>query len=292
MLTGNMENQTVVEIDNNELKKMIEDEKDFVLIIKLEGCSSCESFQRDILNPFIKKTFVDIYSINAHEVDLMYNVVNAPKYKLAPNIQIYNNGKSIFSADYSDKKQYFKDVDSFEELLNEFTLMPKIIGVSESYLDNMIENKESFVLYIGWYRCGDCVSLMDNVLLNYINAKQTNQIIYYLEVDEYRKNKPSALPNLDNATPEDIMFYEYYVKWLEFAKKYNFADYEDGKVPTLQYYELGQVKEMIVYKNDVIEDNVIIKSYYKDLIGQNLSSEELDNYHKDKVILFLEKYYK
>lgn len=296
MLTANIENKNVIEIDNNELKDMISSDQSFVLIIRLEGCSSCESFENDVLKPFVSRTHADIYSIAANEIDLMRDVDNKPKYQLAPNVQIYRNGESIYSEDYNEKKQYFKYVTAFEEFIKEYVVLPKIIHVSESYLDNMITNKENFILYIGWYRCGDCVALMDNVLKEYINEKNSNQFVYYLEVDEYRKNKPSKIPFIDpfdkNPNPDDVAGYENYMKWLEFAKKYNFADYEDGKVPTIQYYESGTLTEMIVYKNDTIVDEFIIKSYYKVLEGKTLSAEELDEFHKQKVIEFFDKYYK
>ena len=291
MINTNIDNVNVIELDKESLSDKIASEEDFILLIRLEGCSSCEAFTKDVVKPFISKTHANIYSIYAHEVDTMKGIDNAPKYKLAPNIQVYKQGKSICSQDYNDSKKYFTDLNDFEKFIYKYVDISKIIEVSETFLDQAILDKQSIILYIGWYKCGDCVLVKENVLNDYLNNHEGNTPIYYLEVDEYRKNKPSACPDITNATPEDMMFYEYYMKWLNFAKKYNFADYEDGKVPTFQYYDQGKMVDMIVYKNDVVEDEKVIKSYYQELIGQSLKQEMLNEYHKEKVIEFFNKYY-
>ena len=44
---------------------------------------------------------------------------------------------------------------------------------------------------------------------------------------------------------------------------------------------------MIVYHNDIVVNNVIQESFFKELIGKTLSEEEQENYHKDKVLEYL-----
>lgn len=288
----NMDNVNLIEINKEDLKEKITNKEDFLLIIQLEGCSSCETFNNNVLKPFISKTHATIYGINSYEVDAINGFENSPKYKLAPNIQIYKEGKSIKSFDYDDSKSYFTNHEEFENFIAKYVRLSNIIDVSEAYLDQAIIDKQSFVLYIGWDKCGDCTLVKENVLDEYLSKNKSDMPIYYLEVDEYRRNKPSSCPDISNATPEDLLFYEYYMKWLNFAKKYNFDSYEDGKVPTFQYYENGVLKDMIVYKNDIIVDEIIVKSFYEELVNKKMETKELNDFHKNKVIEFLNKYYK
>lgn len=292
LLEGNMDNVLLVELEADELQEKIENKEDFMLVIKLEGCSSCEAFNNDVLKPFIKETHAVIYSIYAHKLDAAPKYDNKPKYKLAPNFQIYKQGKSIVSVNYDTSKKYFTNLDEFKSFISKYVIYPKIIEVSEETLDSYIKQGKSFILYIGWSKCGDCALVYDNVLKEYLINKQSNQTILYLEVDEYRRNKPSSMPVIDeNSTPEDILHYENYMKWLTFANKYEFAFYRDGKVPTFHYYENGKVKSSIVYKNDYIAENVIVNSFYRELIGRVYDQESLDKYHNDKVIEFFDRYY-
>ena len=50
------------------------------------------------------------------------------------------------------------------------------------------------------------------------------------------------------------------------------------------------MKNMIVYNNDVVENGVVIDSYYDELDGKNISIEELLNTHNNKVEEFLNLY--
>ena len=293
LLKGNMDSISLVELEAEQLQEKIENEEDFLLIIRLEGCSSCEVFNNDVLKPFIKETHSVIYSIYAHKLDSAPKFDNKPKYKLAPNFQVYKQGKSIVSENYDTGKKYFSNLDEFKSFISKYVIYPKVVEVSEETLDSYIAQGKSFILYIGWDKCGDCVLVYENVLKEYLINKQSNQIVLYLEVDEYRRNKPSSKPVVDeNSTPEDLLNYENYMKWLDFANKYEFAFYRDGKVPTFHYYENGKVSSSIVYKNDYIFENVIVDSFHKELIGQDYDLESIDKYHNDKIIEFFDKYYK
>ena len=291
LLSGNFDNQKMIELDKEELKDKILNQEDFLLVIKLEGCSSCETFENEVINPFIKETFSDVYYIYAHNLDSMDKFDNKPKYKLAPNIQVYKQGKSVLSANYDDTKDYFTNLNSFKEFISEYVVFPSIITASEETLDALISSNKEFVLYIGWNKCGDCVSVYDNVLKQYLLESKSNNKLVYLEVDSYRSKKPAICPSLEGADQQTIEDYNNYMEWVNFAKKYNFYDYKDGKVPTFQYYKNGSVVEQIVYKNDEIVDGKIVDSFYKELIGQTLSNEDLINYHNNKLIEFLNKYF-
>ena len=99
--------------------------------------------------------------------------------------------------------------------------------------------------------------------------------IYYLETDEYRSKRPLEEPVLsENPTDEELEAKANWDAWIVFATKYNFISYRNGKVPSVQYYENGTMKEMVVYLNDKIENDTIVDSYYPELINQIKTKDE------------------
>ena len=289
MLKANIENQTLIQLENNSLKEKIINEESFVLVILLNGCSSCLSFKENVINPFINETKSTIYSIDSLLLDQSEQYENKPTYKVAPSILIYKKGKLENIKAYKADDKTFSDLDSFKEYLYTYTIQPKMIELSEQFTDSKIANNDSFILYVGWYRCGDCISLNDEVITSYLKEKDIT--IYYLESDKYRSVKPLEEPILStNPTDEEIIAKQNWDNWINFTSKYGFNTYRNGRVPSLIYFENGIAKEFIVYRNDVVVENVVVDSYYSELIGTNKSSEELTQYHNQKVIEFLNKY--
>lgn len=297
MLEGNVDNITIVELNATELENKISNEESFVLIVLLPFCSSCENFKNQVINPFILETKATIYGISSTELNDENNYKNKPSYKYAPCILIYKNGVNVDKINYSETKDVFNDKEAFAKHIDKYFYLPKILEVSEETLDAKLVNKDNFLLYIGWNKCGDCNKIRTRVLDDYLLKEKSEQYIYYLEVDKYRINRPLVEPTLDpNATETEKQKYNTdkanWDNWVSFAKKYNFYDYNSGKVPTIQYYENGSLKDMIVYLNDVIVDDVIIDSFQKDLIDKNINDVNIDEFHNLKLKEFLNKYYK
>ena len=293
MIEGHIENQTLVFLDADGLQEKIENEDSFVLIIMLSSCSSCHLFKEEVLNPYIQETKATVYGIYSYDLDGEKKYPNKPKYKKAPAIVIYNKGEDIYSLNYDYENETFSSVEGFKKFMSEYVIEPKLIEVSEKALDAMLNNNESFLLYIGWNKCGDCALINENVIQPYLINSESNTNIYYLETDKYRSKRPYEEPVLsDNPTEEELEAKANWDAWIAFANKYNFATYKNGKVPTIQYYENGIFKDMIVYLNDYIEDGVIVESFYFELKGQNKSISELVAFHDKKANEFLNKYYK
>lgn len=289
LLEGNYDITDAINISTNDLINKIEANESFVLYVSLYSCTSCAYFNNNVLKEFINETKSVIYNIDLSEIEAIKND-KLPYVKETPTIIIYNTGKKVNLVSYLDNEKIFKDINLFKNYLLDYVIFPQIITISEESLDNKINNKENFYLYIGWSKCGDCKMLNKRILNDYY--KNNDKMIYYLESDNYRKNKPSKKPILsENPTSEEIEEYNNYIKWLDFANKYNFSIYEDGKVPTLQYYKDGKVVEMIVYLNDTIINNTITNSFYKEFIGISITDDEkLYKMHDEKALEFLNKY--
>ena len=295
LLRGNLSNETLVSVDNYTLKGMIENEESFVLVVLLSTCSTCENYKTSVLNPFIKETHSTIYSIDLTDLQTSDNYENKPYAKVAPTTFIYNKGDNVATLKYENGEKEFSDLDSFKGYMSNYVITPRLIEISEIKLDEKIQAQESFVLYIGWNKCGDCSMLEREVLNKYLLNNELSVNFYYLESDPYRINKPKEEPVLpENANADQIEEYniqkQYWDMWINFTKKYNFNSFRNGRVPTLQYYENGIMKNMIVYNNDVVENGVVVDSYYDELDGKSISIEELLNTHNKKVEEFLNLY--
>ena len=289
LLEGNYDISEVNKIEAYELINKIEAKDSFLLYVSVYSCTSCASFNKNVLLDFIKDTKSVIYNIDLSEIENVKNE-NIPYIKESPTLVFYNGGVKVNTLSYLDNENVFKNIIDFKEYLLNYVIFPRIIEISEVSLDEKINNGESFYLYIGWNKCGDCKRLNKRIINDYY--KNNSKIIYYLECDKYRKNKPSTKPVLgDNPTKEEIDDYNNYSKWLEFANKYNFGFYEDGKVPTLQYYANKKVIDMAVYLNDTISNNVITNSFYKDFINKTIEDDEnLYEIHDSKILDFLNKH--
>lgn len=293
IIEGNYSNETLVFIDGDILQEKIESKDSFVLIIMLSSCSSCHQFKEQVINPYIQQSKATIYGIYSYNLDGQDNYANKPKYKTAPAITIYNQGKCIKTLNYDHKDKTFSSMEGFKEFMIKYIIEPKIVEVSEEVLDDKLSNEETFVLYIGWNKCGDCSLINDNVLQPYFLDNENKENIFYLETDKYRSKRPLQEPTLsENPTDEEIEAKENWDAWISFASKYNFVSYNNGKIPTIQYYENGIMKDMIVYLNDVKEEEKIIDSFYEELIGSSKTQEELIEFHNKKVVDFLNKYVK
>ena len=287
MIEGNIDIKSTVKIEVEELKEKIENEDSFILLVSLQTCSSCLQFQEDVLNKFIDDTHSVIYDVDLTSLVDASNFDQKPAVKIAPSIVMYNKGKKVDTQKHTEGNKIFTDVDKFTDYVTKYAYLPKLLTISEETLDTKIESKDSFMLYIGWCRCGDCALLENRILNDYLKALDNDKYIYYLESDKYRKDKPFVKPNDDDT--ENLAKWN---NWINFATKYNFVSYADGKVPTLQYYKDGDVEEMLVYHNDVIKDGVVTRSFFDEYVGKQIDEDTLLSYHDNKAKAFLDKYLK
>lgn len=92
------------------------------------------------------------------------------------------------------------------------------------------------------------------------------------------------------------------MRWLNFATKYGFGEYLDGKIPALVNYKEGQVNEYTIFANDsnVIEEDGTFRydtAYYNEVKEIRASSKAELKAQAEKLEIqlvknFMDKYIK
>lgn len=113
----------LIEINNDDLKKLEEDKKDFVLFVYLPGCSSCVEF-KTVLEDFLTENNININYISILDTDGT-SVEN--KVKFAPSFMVYKDGKvvDLLDSNSDEDLSYFKSAESFKNWLEKYIYLSK-----------------------------------------------------------------------------------------------------------------------------------------------------------------------
>ena len=121
--------------------------------------------------------------------------------------------------------------------------------VDQAYIDNKLSEKKDdlAVLYVR-QGCSDCQYVLPKVIIPYINEHELGkQILIYDLQKEYELSKN------ENATEEEKAIYQGIKdKYGLSASSNEIFGYQKGVVPTLQFYEKGELKDATIYFNDVV----------------------------------------
>lgn len=117
------ESNKLIEINNEDLKKLEKDKKDFILFVYLPGCSSCAEF-KTVLEDFLLENnisinYISILDSNGTSVE--------KKVKFAPSFMVYKDGKVVdfLDSNSDDDVSYFKDVNNFRSWLENYIYLTK-----------------------------------------------------------------------------------------------------------------------------------------------------------------------
>ncbi len=298
------ENASIIQLKYEEVEAKIIKKESFVLLIKQEGCLACKAFI-PIIEQYVNNNKINVYLIETSDIPQNNSRLF---FNYTPTLQIFKEGNLLDTSDpVTAETKMFTVVSDLEDYLNKFIVVNNLLYISDTSLDKMIGDKESFIVYFGWKSCGDC-QMMNKMFLNeYLyNTKDLDQPLYALEVDYWRSQKAS--------NPE---------VWENFTAKYHLSKssdevfgYSTGVVPTIQYYENGILNDVVVYFNDVLipvtngnttgykidVDNVDNTfSYYPDeiksMFGEKIFNDyqaykdETNDFYKEKLLNLFNKVY-
>ena len=266
---------SLTELSTDDLYNKLYNENEVMILatygdIYSEDCLCWTTFQNVIVN-FINKFHkqVYLYSTNNYEdgiKDLKLNNVDASE----PGLHIYRGKKKVVQFYYNkiQDKQIFEDTTAeyMNSKVSEFIEKPSIYYVDKEYLDNKISTQnENFSVLFMRSGCNDCKYVIPNVIIPYINKNNVEKEMLLFNIQSYYD-----LAKKIDATEEEKAQYQalkdsYYLSESAGEK----FGYEQGVVPTVQYYESGVLKDASVFFNDSIAQKddgsfYVSKSFYSE----------------------------
>ena len=287
---GTYINQTIFTLDylsNSELLNKTESNEVFLLAVYQgsysEGCACWSTFE-NIIARYMNKYNERVYVYNAQEQDESVSHLKISKInESSPSLYVFNGKKQLarFNENSSKDQAIFTDTScqAMEKRVHKIVNRPKVYFVNDDYLKENLNKSSNTVLSFIRRECGDCKYVLPNVIIPYIkqNNIKSNLWIFDLQ-DTYNISKS------ETATEEEKRQYQ------ELKDRYGLSvsgnstyGYQEGVVPTTQYYENGILKDTSVFFNDVVsqkedESYYISDSYY--------SEERLQNLHYLKGVNF------
>ena len=303
-------NCDAVEIDYGTLSQKMDETSDFskenflLVISPTNGCVCWANFQ-NVLKSFIADTHYLVYQIKITEFG-----DDAMGFKMQQghvSFAIVKGGKIV--------KQYmsstiFDSAASFKAEVNKYVRAPELYFVNQDYLDAKIKSQETVFVEYMKSSCPDCNYSDPNSVWQYAHQYTFKNKKYVIDLDnldfgveKYKKDSNGEF--VLNEFVGKITTELYQITYQEFKDVHNLSNkfstkfgYGDGVVPTLQYYERGELKDAMVFYNDTVEkqgdDLVVTNSYYDNyrivnlgylsgikttvLKGLKLSIDDVDDY--------------
>ena len=259
-------------LNNDELVNKTKNNKETFLLATYQS-----SYSEDCL---CWSTFLNVivkYSNEYHEVFYLYDTQSkddsVSNLKIesfsdsTPCLYIFKGEKQLVKYSYKNNK----DKDLFEDTslklldksIHKYVHKPYMFYVDKNYLaENLSKTKEVGILFMR-NGCSDCSYVIPNVLIPYINDHAFAKDIWVFDMQYYYE-----LRDDETASEEERGQYQTLKDQYGLSTTGNQTyGYQQGVVPTLQYYLEGVLKDATVFFNDVVsqkEDGsfCVSDSYY------------------------------
>ena len=279
-------------LNNDELVNKTKNDKETFLLATYQS-----SYSEDCL---CWSTFLNVivkYSNEFHEIFYLYDTqskddsVSSLKIESfqdsTPCLYIFKGEKQL--AKYSYKNNKYKDLFENTNLkylnntIHSVVHKPYMFYVDRDYLaENLSKTKEVAVLFMR-SGCNDCSYVIPNVLIPYINDHAFAKDIWLFDMQYYYDMMNNELASEGGESQYQSLKNRYGLS----ASSNQTYGYQQGVVPTLQYYQEGVLKDATVFFNDVVsqkEDGsfYVSDSYYTDERLPNL--RYLKGFSKNSVL--------
>lgn len=293
---GDMNANSYVDLSLSELNNKIIDKDSFVLYVYNPTCQGCIMF-KPVIEKVIKDKNLIIYSI------VNYNISDSHELsglRGTPSLVVYKDGEILVTTDNAKDSNYFKNDKGFISFLEKYTNFPTMYYISLNQLKAKIENDESFIVYYSRNDCNDCSYLNKNYLKAYLKKNYKTNKFYIIETN-------AEGIRFNNGVYDSL-------QWQNFKNEFGLSKagnsaygYGVGYVPTIQYYEDGELNAAAVYLNDIFESVVnedgsttvtIVDSYYSDnpYLGKSMLyidyKEKVSSFYNGKLDKFFNDYLK
>lgn len=232
--------------------------ENFMLVVApTNGCLCWANFQ-PILKEFVSQTHYLVYQISVDE--LQSGDTYGINFKQGHvSMAIIKEGKIY--------KQYisspiFDSLNAFKAEVDKYVSAPNLYYVSKDQLDAEIKGKHEPVL-VNYVRetCSDCQYSLPKSLYPLANNNTFKVKMLIFDLDPFRAD----------ANEYASIKMEYHLS----NKLDTTFGYGDGVVPTIHYYERGDIKDATVYFNDEVNlvdgEYKVTKSFYTETRARNLN---------------------
>ena len=242
-------------LNNEELLNKANNDKETFLLATYQGqysetCLCWSTFLNVMVN----------YSNKFHEVFYLYDTqtkddtVSSLKIESysdsTPCLYIFRGEKQLAKYSYKNNKSLFEDttLKQIEKNIHRVVHKPYMYYVSKDYLaNNLSQVKEVGVLFMR-SGCSDCSYVIPNVLIPYINEHAFAKDIWLLDMQHYYDLRDDETASEEERGQYQALKNQY---GLSTAGNQTYG-YQQGVVPTLQYYQQGVLKDVTVFFNDVV----------------------------------------
>ncbi len=156
-----------IEIETNDLNKLINNKESFVLFIYQPACITSSNFEQ-ILYDYLETNHISIYKIPFSDIK---NTTLSKSVKYYPSFAIFNNGKLIdyLDANSDEDLEYYESKEGFEKWFTNYVLLKQIkenksdqnskakennaqkeISTQEINLNNVTYNENKVNIYFFW----------------------------------------------------------------------------------------------------------------------------------------------
>lgn len=244
----------------------------FVLIVEDRTCGCTATFLQYLESSYIPETHALFYGIDVSELNKHSEKFGINVNLTQPSACFFNKRVMAKQIDRGHHEQTFHPIDDgsgklicndFVKMMDSYTIQQDKLFLYDKY-NNVIDDlkrKNRAIFYAFRSSCSDCKKASTSILFPYLNSiTDINNKIYLLDLDRYRNNT-------DYQTIKD--------KLLLTSSSNPDYGYNDGVVPTFQYWENGQIKDASVFFNDVIAKKdgsfIVEDSFYSEERQNKLS---------------------
>ena len=248
--TSDITNSDAKQISHSDLSlKMSKDSttntENFLLVMAdPSGSCACWPTFKTVLKQFIKEYHYNVYFIDFKEFNGKEDF--GLTFKTGYVSLAVVKGQKILRQ-YPDC-HVFETAKDLKAELDKYVVAPELYYVDEDYLNHEFKNGNDVVVQYVRSGCGDCNYVNPNVIWPYANENTFKIKMFVIDLqDLYDKQVEEKAAGMERTS------------YQEFKNEHNLSTlrttdfgYENGVVPTIQYYKKGQLKDATVYFNDEV----------------------------------------
>ena len=261
---------SIKELNNIELFNKTHNEEETFLLATYQGSYSedclCWSTFKAVIANYMTKAKEIVYIYNAQVQDETLKDLNIEKSEdSAPYLYIFKGKEKLATFYYHNKndKAIFEDrkAETMKERVHQIVDRPLLYYVLPEFIQhNEIKYHSSMTILFVRSGCSDCQYVLPNVIIPYINSHKLEIGIRIVDLqDVYETSKK------EDATEQEKALYQETKDMCNLSESSSLKyGYQQGVVPTIQYYSEGSLDDAGVFFNDEIAQKEDGTYYIKD----------------------------